>query len=916
MNAKFKLRIFISSMCNDKGKYDKTRMALKKKIEATGLAEVYLFGDAPRTVSAYNDYTWNVADADLCIFIIDNKDGVSEGVQNEIDIAKKHNIKSFYYFCSQFSNEQTSLQKSLFGPGNPKYNEISSFDELIENGTQHLVDEIVSIYHNFCRGRLREYNGEIEMSSSVDNISDYDTADEKYLPKISLNNIDKSCDYILSKTIGNVTNRRILGKETKTSELDDCELDFLELMMGERAVGDYSQDVFLRELERLQTPECLIIVKMRWKAIGSYFRDDINTCIDELENAYRKAEELKVSAWILQDILIDIRNIRMLKGNIDNAYSFEAQKKLDEFKEQFHYPVLDRINVTIEEKYVKGLYKKKLDSPNTVYLGSDYSEFGQLFASALLLAMYNGSLTHIRLFYDRIKEFMFYLSEKYSDWVIRKNLLKYAIVSADEKEITHIIEAYPEFLLYITAEDAKDIMIFCDSLPIAAEKMKAKIQAFGVVGNYLSDDQFSYYENELEEYIIGELKQERVSYLLGRIVFNSFTKISQRINAEKLIEICLCVIKKGYSAWYMELFKFIEQVDLSEVSDELRKRLIIATETLLYEEKEVNALFSGVLVHIRNSDTNNTDRLDSIIKEKFPHYYYDSYLIDTCNGTPEVIADYINKLTHSIESRNIAQGRNGFFSGYARRDYLALRIVLSKYSIPDNSTLKGLFELAKQTICESHEMLTTKLDAVEFIVFLLDKRPEFCNYFRSDIEEMFIKRKQILIGDQWEFTNVSPVALEFGLILLKSIVSNDDEYYEMIETLAIINAHTATLISIVSMLRRFYECERITLSARIDASLLTYVLQWLMNDNLVIRWNSCRILFGLSQRMSVSHVAAKTINELMEHDCVYIKILILNNLDSIKISENSKNELLRKATYDANYLVREKAKLAVIGGDF
>ncbi len=54
----------------------------------------------------------------------------------------------------------------------------------------------------------------------------------------------------------------------------------------------------------------------------------------------------------------------------------------------------------------------------------------------------------------------------------------------------------------------------------------------------------------------------------------------------------------------------------------------------------------------------------------------------------------------------------------------------------------------------------------------------------------------------------------------------------------------------------------------------------------------------------------------MEHDCVYIKILILNNLDSIKISESSKKELLRKAACDANYLVREKAGLAIVGGDF
>lgn len=42
-----KLRVFISSICGDNGKYDKVRNTLKKKIEETQLAEVYLFEDEP-----------------------------------------------------------------------------------------------------------------------------------------------------------------------------------------------------------------------------------------------------------------------------------------------------------------------------------------------------------------------------------------------------------------------------------------------------------------------------------------------------------------------------------------------------------------------------------------------------------------------------------------------------------------------------------------------------------------------------------------------------------------------------------------------------------------------------------------------------------------------------------------------------
>ena len=228
--------------------------------------------------------------------------------------------------------KRRQLQISLTGPGKPKYNEVESFEELIEKGTQNLIDEIIATYHNYCKGRLREYNGEIEISSMGVDIAASEKVDERFLPKVSLNNIDKSCMYIISKTI-EINSRDMSESELKTSALDSCELNFLKVLMGEQSISDFSEDTFFEKLEKLQDPEHLMIVKVRWNAILAFFKDDIDSCIIELEKAYEEAESKKVSTWILQDILIDIRNIRILKGNIANKYFLEAQDKLDKFDE-------------------------------------------------------------------------------------------------------------------------------------------------------------------------------------------------------------------------------------------------------------------------------------------------------------------------------------------------------------------------------------------------------------------------------------------------------------------------------------------------------------------------------------------------------------------------------------------------------
>ena len=109
-----KIKVFISSICGDNGKFDRVRTNLKKAIEETQLADVYLFeSEEASSLSAQNHYIWSLEDCDVCIFLIDNADGVTAGVQKEVDTARRCNIKSIYYFCDETSTKKTALEESL-----------------------------------------------------------------------------------------------------------------------------------------------------------------------------------------------------------------------------------------------------------------------------------------------------------------------------------------------------------------------------------------------------------------------------------------------------------------------------------------------------------------------------------------------------------------------------------------------------------------------------------------------------------------------------------------------------------------------------------------------------------------------------------------------------------------------------------
>lgn len=121
----------------------------------------------------------------------------------------------------------------------------------------------------------------------------------------------------------------------------------------------------------------------------------------------------------------------------------------------------------------------------------------KLLASALIVALYNGSLTHILSLYDKVKDFLFYLSSRYADWNFRRDLLKYAIKTRKEKEVLGIQNTYPEILGKLSEMDAENIMQFCSHHPIYYKRCQQQLLAFGTVGYYLSDEAFKTYESQI-----------------------------------------------------------------------------------------------------------------------------------------------------------------------------------------------------------------------------------------------------------------------------------------------------------------------------------------------------------------------------------------------------------------------------------
>lgn len=909
MSSGQKIKVFISSICGVE-KYDKVRAELKSTIEATKLADVYTFeGKGASTLPADAHYTWALEDSDICIFLIDNEDGINPGVQAEIDTVKKHNIKALYYFCDETQKEKTALEQSLMGAHFAKSKTVHSFSELSQDGAQALIDDIVAIYHYYCTGRIDLNSGENDEIQTVDVVGT-----EKYqlptIPKSTLKNVDKCRDYFLKFVLG-YPRGRYQDEAEKTSEFDDWGIQFLPILFEGKSIKHFNTAMYLNALKAQQDNEHYQVVQIRWQAIQAYFAGDIEKCVEHLEAALNLAKETNQPTWVIKDILLDLRNQHWIRCTIRNEFSeTPAQKELTESSEELYYPILDRIHESLHEKYIEGLYKKKTESPYSVTIGSNLDQYGEMLASSLIVSMYNGSLTHILLIYEKIRDFVFYLSCKYDDWNLRLNLYKLAIFAGKEKEIKGIQDSYPDVLNKLTANEAASIMDFCLNHPIKYKRLSSQLLAFGAVGYFLDDKSFEYHQKAIVEEIKSWLSSDNPVIAIGQNIFKSLSGVAYRISQDVLVEICCQFIEKHYSRWYMDMFKFIaDRLDLRKMTIESAQALVGHINSVLDSEKERERInyAPGFLCVLRKQNTELTATMDKKIAESFPKYYESTYKLETTENEKQDMPIFVREYVERIKKNNETQGKNGTYFGHGIREIATVRsILLGRDIVFDSETMDMLISTVSDTILISKEGISTKLDAIALLICIAVKYPEDYTRNQGVYEKLFEQQKTIEVADNSIISsNIDSISLKIGLQLLYTAMGKD-VYADILELMPYIQGDVSTTISVTHLIVEYLESsENVMLPSRVEAIILQNVLQWLHSEYTDIRWNATRILLTMSRNPENCGIVNHQLVNLVDSNSVYIKNLIIRHLHKMDgITDETKEYIISKCRHDANFVVR------------
>lgn len=904
-----KIKVFISSICGVE-KYDTVRAELKKSIEATQLANVYTFeGKGASTLPAGAHYTFALEDSDICIFLIDNADGIQPGVQSEIDTVKKRGIKALYYFCDESQKEKTALEQSLMGAQFAKSKTIHSFNELSINGARALIDDIISVYHYYCTGRIVIKPDEDDEIQNVD-ISGMEQYQLPTIPKTAIKNVDKCRDYILHFVLGRARGK-YPDETVNTSEFDDWGIQFLPILFEGESIKHFNAAMYLEALKAQQDDEYYQVVQTRWQAVQAYFIGDTEKCITSLEYALEIAKETKQPAWVINDILIDLRNQHWVRCTERNKYyDTTAQKELTDSSEEVYYPILDRIHESLQEKIIEGLYKKKTESPYSVTYGNNFDQFGKMLASSLIVSMYNASLTHILLIYDKIRKFVFYLSCKYDEWAFRLNLYKLAIFNGTEKEIRGIQDSYPEILNNLTSEEASSIMDFCLNHPIKHKRFSSQLRAFGAVGYHLDDKSFSRHEKIIISEIRSWLKCDNAVVGIGQNIFKCLTGVAYRISQDTLSEICCLFIDRHYSRWYLDMFKFIaNRIDLRKMSDESSKALvehIISVFDNEADRKQISFAPSFLCV-LRKQNTYLTEELDKKVSEHFSEYYESTYKLETTKNEQHDLPAFVEKYAESIKKSNETQGSNGVYFERGTREIATVRsILLGKEIVCEPETMDSLISSLSDTLLISRDSISTKMDAISLLICIALKYPRDFDRNRKVFEQLYEQQETIGENDLSPFSsNIDSISLKIGLQFLYLAIDKD-VYDTILELLPYIQGDVATTLTVARLISEYLaSSDTVTLPTKVESIVLQNVLQWLQSEHADIRWYATLIFLAMSRNPDNYGIVNRQLVKLIDSSSVYIKNLILRHLHKMNgVTDSTKNYIISKCNHDTNFVVR------------
>lgn len=925
-----KVKVFISSKIDKKDdyvKYSIARSALKTLLESSGLFEVYLFEKYGSTsVSAYENYTENLLSCDVCVFLIDNADGVEKGVEEELRLARINKIPSLYYFCTEKSKEPTSVQFSLEQASCPKFSEVNSFAEFIEKSADDLIQEVLQTYKLAGKHKIdstenlrildndknKEYTGDKE---KIERKSQYLRKEELvfdhtrfYFANLVLN---------FNSKINDIDPNNDIDPKNDIDTNNDFDLNittFLNVIFKGDDIRSFNTNLLIESISDKLPIDFTKIIEKRWRSIEQYYLGNYDRSLAILKSALdlAKDEKSQIPDWLIQDILIDLRNREIQVGKYNNNWFIETQgqKELDERQTKLYYPLIDRYEKSLFEWIEDERQKNDMLPYNTQLFYGDLSSVVNYIADSFSQAALFGSFTQMSRTYSLIQKFSYQLAKTVGDWKSLMLFLKMTLISLSYDRFSQAFKEFPEIMSKISSQDAQEIYEFSSNGITEYDEFAARLIAMSQVGYYLNETDFTKFWSDLRSKIKLWLDSEQSVVMLQTYIFNCLKSIHHRIGDDYLVKFLTNILQSNSKRYYGPALDMLAElrIDYSIIPITQTNSLIDVMNAVLEsnqgKDNELN--IRTILSSLKNMDIKHATILNNILKLRWPDFYRNEYQFQKDLSSNSAI-QLINQTVASIKHRNVQQGENGLTYVLSNRIFTNLQVIISSSNTKIKvEILSQIFLVLCETIFSKTQTIEDKVAAYRLAIFIVKDRPELVDIEADSISKIN-KYKEFESHNQSFSSPIDQTVLKLShYLFLESVGKN--KYQQLVEILSKMNTPARQIQSCEILVDFIHNTEKIHIRPTIIGLILQNSLMWANSKNVDVKIQNIIIQVKLFRFKIYRTILSQSLIDAIQNDSAFVKSHILQNIDQVKIYDSRVAEsLLVIANKDVNYIVRSLA---------
>lgn len=705
-----RVRVFISSKCDDGQRYGFMRSRLADMLNESLVFSAYIWErDGASTAKVEDSYISELNDSDIAVVVIDNADGVTSGVQKEIDQIRKTGKRAFFYFVTELSDRTTPLQKSFEGPDGPRYCVVAKMSEVPEQVIGDLQRDVLKLYRNWC-------------NRDVDHISLGRDAEEpqtiSLIPRLRVKTFPKLRGLFGSLVFGHV------DEPDESSELDDAVTEFARSLYIDFDADEFDESRLLKAANAWLPSSYSELIASRWKALRLVIAGRYQDAVDVLVPVLERARSLKAEPWFIDDLLIDLRNIQ---GRADGGWAGanRFQQMIDDAGRAIVYPQLDRALTNTFELIERDRIKEGTQLYTTVTFGDNALRFLDGVSEAFAIASIFGSVTHISRTLLNLRTVTYYLCQKYHGANLNASLLMLSIACGGQGEAERVTQAFNQMPFDTDAASAWHVFSFCSSYRCLGDNDVALFDSFGLTACYLSEADYA---------VASSAFVQRAKHLLTcqkgypnkiKAVFNAISGVSDRLPCSWTLRYVIEVLCHSLWSWQEEALSFLAHHGrlLACADSALVNNILDALERLLEENDHSHseALICDVLCNIAvngNLDVQTkvrslAPRLSERSKER---------LLATMNagGGDEHLVTYVNNGIVRIEADNQTQGVGGAYS-YGPRYHVSCADAIASMDNPSGEVTRELYSACLGTLSSETFNLDGKIDACHACCVLVSK---------------------------------------------------------------------------------------------------------------------------------------------------------------------------------------------------